>query len=757
MKKSRATPSSRNPRPDAELESFPEKGAPPERRVRDAEGLHALYLRFAEEDERSAYNRFLVRDIADGAPPWADEDIEQDGRFNLNFHQSRALLEREKARYTDLIDSVDVLARFFLPEDLFNQDTEKENKQDVIAEEHYHLVRNSWPEFDNNWNTLTSEIAQFAVCAGFFPNEKTWKWKPAGLDDILIPRQTVATEEAVPVMFIRDKMQVHELWGKVKGEKYAKGAGWSPDECRKQLVKATTGNSKKSVQWRRYWNAVQDELANNDIGASYKEDIEIIHGLVREYDGSYSHYIIPEEGDCNDFLFQQPSRYKSANAAFTMFAVNLGRNGTYHSARGMLYLAYPYAQAINRLRNAALDSTSYSMALFLQAPDAESMEDMAIVLNGPVGWLPPEAQVVRERTLPNLAQNALPIIADLDSSLNSNLGMEQYDTGSPSTKYGQKVQQVMEGTLSGTTISIFYRSWKKLLWEQFERIRAIGADNAKFPEVRSFYERCARRGVMPEDIARIERLEPFRAAGQGSASMRLLAFDEAMQTISMLDEVGRSNLLRDRFSMRFGRDLAERYVGSPQRPRFVLDEKLAELENAALKSSPDMAPKPGENDAAHAQVHLVAAMQTVQQLGAALEQGGENLNPAAFQEPLGYVEALLRHAGPHLQNLSVDETRKELFGQLRKAFQQTQAQWTNIATTIQRLTPTEQGQQDFMTKMQMRMEDHRLRMQMLQEDHEAQLARKAQESQQRMQLRRVQTGVKISTRASEQVAQNAAG
>ena len=63
--------------------------------------------------------------------------------------------------------------------------------------------------------------------------------------------------------------------------------------------------------------------------------------------------------------------------------MNVGRNGKYHSARGVLYLAYPYVQAINRLRNAALDSTAYSMALFLQAPDAESMEDMAIVLNGP--------------------------------------------------------------------------------------------------------------------------------------------------------------------------------------------------------------------------------------------------------------------------------------------------------------------------------------------------------------------------------------
>ena len=537
-----------------------------------------MYARFIEEDRKSAYNRALVRDVADGAPPFDDESLEQDGRFNLNFHDLRALLEREKARYTDLIDSVDVLGRVYLPTSDAGADEMREDKQDIIAEEHYKLVR-GWPEFDNNWNILTTEIAQFAVCSTYFPNEKTWKWKPAGLDEFLIPRQSLASEEAIPVFFVRDRMQVHELWAMIKDEKYAKGAGWNPDECRKQLVKATTGSVKKGNSWRRYWADIQDELSNNDIGTSYgkADEVEVVHGLIREFDGSYSHYIFPEEGDSEDFLFHKPNRYASANEAFTIFAVNVGRNGKYHSARGILYLAYPYVQAINRLRNAALDSTAYSMALFLQAPDAESMEDMAIVLNGPIGWLPPEAQVVKERTLPNLSQNALPIIADLDNSLNSNLGMEQYDTGAPSTKYGQKVQQVMEGTLSGTTISVFYRSWGKLLWEQFKRIRAIGPFDDKYPEVRDFYERCALRGVMPEDIDAVERMEPFRAAGQGSASMRLLAFDEAMQTIGMLDEVGRNRLLRDRFAMRFGRDLAERYVGTPQKPRFVIDAKLAEL------------------------------------------------------------------------------------------------------------------------------------------------------------------------------------
>jgi hypothetical protein len=262
--------------------------------------------------------------------------------------------------------------------------------------------------------------------------------------------------------------------------------------------------------------------------------------------------------------------------------------------------------------------------------------------------------------------------------------------------------------------------------------------------VQAFYEACERRGVTAEDIQSVEGLEPFRAAGAGSASLRLLAFDEAMQTIGMLDEVGRHRLLRDRYAARFGADYADRYVGSKVEPRFVLDQKLAEMENTLLATDPEIVPVPGENHAVHAQVHLAKAMQLVQMMVQALEEAGQSADPAQFAGPLSHVEAIIRHTGPHLQEVAMDETRKDLFGDLRKAFQQIEAQWSRVASIVESLTPTESQQAEHLTKLQMKMQEHQLNQQITVQEAQLKAQLRTQEVQQRMQLRRVQAGVKLS-------------
>lgn len=404
---------------------FPQKGKP-QPRVKDLKSLFSVYTRFLRDDQKSAFNRSLVREAADGAPPYTDESIEMDGRFNLNFHDLSGLLEERNATYTDLIDSPSELARFFFPSTVDEVgDNDREEKAAIIAEEFTVLNRNDWADFYPNWDYLVNELNQHGLSMAYFPDEDTWKWKAAGMDDFLIPRQCRASEDAVDILFIRDKIPVHIFYKFVADPVIAKGAGWNVDEARSALVRATLQSYSKGRTWGRYWNQVVDELANNDYHCTYSKatDVEIVHALVREYDGSYSHYMFQEDGRGNDFVFQRRSRYVANEDLFTMFTARVGHNGKYHSVRGDLWRAYPEAQALNRLRCAALDSTAHSMAILLQPNDPEAMEDFALVLNGPVAWLPPEATYIQRQTSPNLAQNVLPMVQDLSSVMRTNLGL----------------------------------------------------------------------------------------------------------------------------------------------------------------------------------------------------------------------------------------------------------------------------------------------------------------------------------------------
>ena len=755
MKRPRKNPSSNesvgSSASSLELQPFPEKGKPGTR-VKNLKALHSVYTRFLRDDEKSAYNRSLVRDAADGAPPYEDESIEQEGRFNLNFHDLSGLLDERNATYTDLIDSTADLARFYFPETMDDAGgSEREEKAAIIGEEFTQLNRHDWSDFYPHWDMLVNELSQHGVSLAYFADETTWKWKAAGLDEFLVARQCRASEDSVDVMFIRDKMPVHALYQYVKDESIAKGAGWNVDEARATLVRATTNSSVKARSWGRYWAETVDELANNDFGSTYSKSSEAdcVHALVREFDGSYSHYIFNEDGTGEDFLFKRPSRYPGNDDLFAIFTSRVGRNGKYHSVRGDLWRAYPEAQALNRLRCAALDSTAHSMAILLQPNDPESMEDFALVLNGPVAWLPPEANVIQQRSNPNLAQNALPMIQDLSSVMRTNLGLPgpQGELQQANTKYGQTYQQLREGSLTGAQVTRFYRTWRRLLSAQFRRIQRIGPDNDRYPEIQGFYARLALRGVMPEDVFGIERVEPYRSAGSGSVGARLRAYDGGMETVGMLDEVGRGRFLRDFYSEKFGRDLSAQYVGKSQKPRFVVDARMAELENASLRTDPNIVPMPGENDLIHAQIHLGKANEELQQVEQLLTQKGDT-DPTPAMPVLGYIQTLLQHTQPHIEAMSQDPTREGQFVEFRKAFQQISARTESMAELAQRLTPSDEQQQEQMSKLQMKMQEHQLKMQIMSEQHQAKMMLKTQDVQNRASLRKFQTDTKLAMELS---------
>lgn len=734
------------------LVPFPETGKP-KARVRDMKSLHSVYTRFRQDDEKAAYNRMLVRDAADGAPPYPDAQLEQEGRFNLNFHDLSALMDERNSVYTDLIESVPNLARFHFAEG-FQEDAETERKQAVIAEEFTQLNRSDWPEFYSNWDLLVNEMAQHGVALAYAPDETTWKWEAAGLDDFLIPRRAKARESAVDVMFIKGSFSVDVLYRMIVDEAIAKGAGWDVQAVRRAMVKATKGMGAAS-NLNQYWVEVQDDLANNDLSGSYYKatEITVVHALVREYgSGAYSHYIFPDDGDGEAFLFQRQERYASDKDCFTVFTARIGRNGKYHSIRGDLYRAYPEAQALNRLRCAALDSTAHSMSILLQPGDSESMEDMAIMLNGPVTVLPPEAQVITQRAQPNLTQNAIPMIQDMTSTMRENLGMTRpANIDFANTQYGQQVQSMALGALTGSQVSRFYRSLKRVFEMQVQRIKLIGPENMMFPEIARFYGRLAARGVMPEEFLAIERVEPYRAAGNGSVGHRLAAFTQGLNLLGSLDEVGRQRFLLGYFSELYGRDLALQFVGSPQGTRYVVDRRIAELENTTLRTDPQLAPQPGENHMVHSQIHLGKAAELVAQVEEALNQPGE-VDAAPIFEALQYAGTLVGHSQPHVEAMAEDPTRATEFGQLRQGFQQIAGRLEAMSRMAERLAPTEEEQQEQQTRLQMKMQEHQLKMQMLQEQHQTKISLRQAEVQQRLQLRQAQTQVKVSTQLAQQAA-----
>ena len=161
---------------------------------------------------------------------------------------------------------------------------------------------------------------------------------------------------------------------------------------------------------------------------------------------------------------------------------------------------------------------------------------------------------------------------------------------------------------------------------------------------------------------------------------------------------------------------------------------------------------PGENDLVHAQTHLGKANEEVQQVEQLLTQKGD-VDPSPAMPVLEHIQNILQHTQPHIEAMAQDQSREAQFVEFRKVFQQVSAKAQSMAELAKRLTPSDQAQQEQLSKMQMKMREHQLKMQIMSEDHQAKQQLKAQDVQQRAGLRKFQMDTKLAMELGKAQAQ----
>jgi hypothetical protein len=663
-----------------ELKTLDDQGKAPSTRIRDAQALHRLFLTLMRADQKSAYNRTLLQEMVDGAPPVADSKLQRSGSsfvYNLNWLGADAKMSAALASYDDLLESNgDLIVPHFKPGVIDPQDVQ--DVADVIAEEWSATVR-EYSDFYSNWNRLATEFVGHGVAFTYFPDADTPFWETGGWDQVMIPRRTRAKDEAISVFISRHEYRVSELYSYISNPAYAKN--WDENEVKRAIVGASRYN-RNMRRWFSFWPAVEEELKNNDLGFGFG-DAELVYALhcyVKEFDGSYSFYVILENGTAENYLYHDEKRYDAAKNAFTSFTLGVG-NGTFHSIRGQLWKIYPFIQTSNRFNNKMLTNADIALTILLQGEEGDTYDDLQITLGPAVGYLPPTAKVV-ERVLPDVSKNALPMIQFLDNKMQSSNAqfqapepeVAQPTKGNPPTKYQIQKQQQAEGSLTANSINRFYRSVDIVFGEQFRRAQAIGPSGgrlsggkARFPEIKDFFARCKERNVPSEMITKgIRKVTAFRAIGNGSPQLRMLGFDEIEQMAGQLDETGRVLVTRDRIAARFNRQMADRY--RPKVNRIAPDTSIAVIENAALKS--DQIPVlPDQNHAVHAAVHVPKFQDIVGQIVAYREQ-----NPEADFSPmepmLTWALNLHDHALQHVEGMAANPLRLQDMKSYRAALEQ---------------------------------------------------------------------------------------
>ena len=751
---------------DQNLETISPEGRPPKTRLKDAQSAFAIYTNLTDADAESAAQRVRVQAMLDGEPPYNPNTLRNLGqsyRSNLNFLEASADLEYALSAYSDLVNGVPMLAQV---KTKFGDATQRGNYGQIISEEFDRVLRKDWDEFFYNQQRLAHEFVAYGVGFAFFDDDIDWRWKVAGLKDFYLPRGIPASDSRIEFCCARRSYYAHELYQHIKDPKAARAVGWDIEETRRAIINAVPADVSGT---RLEWEEIQEMLKDNDLSLSFARSAEIqtVHYYVLEFDGRVTHAIGLRDGSNRNFLFRKDNRFANINEALVMFTYGIGTNGNLHSVRGLAYKIYPHIQVNNRLRNAIIDSTLLSTSVMIQPQTMDDLQNLTIAYNGPMAILPPNLNIV-ERTSPNLANNALPIAQELSTIRRNNTGSYAAQVVSSATQERTatevSAQLEKEAVLSTQAQNFYYVPWGKLLKEQFRRL-ALGNWREAQPGgdiAMEFHRRLRERGVPMQALKEVYDVTPMKAVGYGSAQARLLAYNEFMQMLPMLDETGRANVIRDRVAVRVGYDQVDRYAPSQAvAPRLPIDAKIAELENDSMQSGRSVTVQPNENHAVHLQVHGMDASRFLQ----ALDQ-----NAVPPVEAFKYLSLQTPHMSQHLQAIKGDKTREVAYGQLKALLNKMNQAVQSLGNQIEK---AQRDQQEAMAKAQQQQFEQAMKMQIddvqakAQADYAAKLAKvqadaaiqqessrtrlrlKEEEAKQRMALRDAQTAQKLRTMAEK--------
>jgi len=718
-------------------------GTPPPSRIKDPDSLHQVYTRLKQSDAVNARNRSEVDAMFDGAPPYDDNTLREAGmasRCNLNFGEAEALLESALAGYVDLVQSVENLISVEVKE----ADPQKKSDYERIIAEGFTKMLREWDEFNFKHVLNSTYFIKHGVSVAYWEDEYDWRWQISKIGDFLLPRRTFAAEEMVEVAVSPRIMRAHELYSFIKNEKRASELGWNVDEV-KTAILANSGarDAYHVTDWERY----QEDLKNNDIYVAHGagSEIRVIHAWVKEYDGTVSHYISLADGSNEEFLYEKRSRFRKACDAFVTFCYGVGTNGYYASIRGLGYKIFPHIQVSNRMRCQFVDGAMLSTSLLIQPDSEDSLENLAFEYLGPFSVLNSGVQIL-EKNLPNIGQNAIPVLQDMSQQLRERAGAYRSVSGNPDSKERTKfeVQAQLQGDSRLTTgaMNLFYEPWSRLLRGAFKRATREDYMTAERggEAVAAFKKYCTSRGV-PLDVLhnKVTEVRAVRSIGAGSDQLRLVAMDEFMAMANQFDEQGRQSLLRDRVAARIGYDHVDRYVPKLQESRPVIDEKIAELENAAMSQGRQVTLQPSENHFVHASVHI----QDIANLAQAVKQ-----QQADSQQAAQYFQLAMPHATQHLQFVAQDASRKQEYGQLKQALQQSGeiAEQTIEKVSAEQARAAQAGGAEPAAgspEVASKLQTHQAELQMEQERHQQKLALQQAEAQQKLALRDAETAQKI--------------
>lgn len=721
------------------LATIDESGKVPETRMRDARQVQDFCARVIRNDEKRSYKRSRVNGLVDGNPPYRASKLKDAGRAdacNVNWGVARSYLEAAVGAFYDLFSESPLF--FNIRTDYGDDLTKQCEWSRIISEEADRILRKA-NEWDYNVQLSQWDMVLHGPGPLFFEDAYRVIPKAVLAGDLKVPEFTKSDTHFWDVCFLMVTYYPPELYEFIRNEKAGASVGWDVEYTKLVIQNAMDVRTQAGKHYE--WEFYQQELKNNSL--AYCDDSKVCrvcHVFWKEFDGRVTHAVVERDTTVNrlpegskqdyestQFLFNSLGRYKSFQECVHPMYFDHGNGGWHHSVTGLGVKMFSAMEYQNRLLCNLADK-AFAPKILFKPTTTESSQKFSLAHFGDYAVLPGGFEW-QQTGVAGLMNDGLAMNQELTRMMESNLSsyrqQESQKQGNPVTARQVMYEAQQQAALSKTQFNRYYEQLDMLYGEIYRR---MANPNSTDERAKEFQKRCDDRGVPPEALKKIAKVEATRVTGQGSAFVRKQSLANLWQTLSpALPEDGRDHLIQDIIGAEAGQAAVEKYYPTKSAEKLATDQQAEALQWVGLmKIGVQPVVTSSQNPVTYAGTFLTAATQALQ----SLQQGA---NP---KEVLAFLHVCGPAIAAHLQRFANDPSRAVIFKEIEK-------QWKQLASLTDKLQKQieqqdQQGQEQ-QQKTQSAMTDDQIKSAKAQSDiaikqakTEAQMKQSQEKHQQKM-------------------------
>ena len=524
-------------------------------------------------DYPRSLNRARIDSSFNGSPPYTeDEERENNIAINVNSLEGCKLAHDARSQFANA---------FQKPGAFFTARTDmgpvhKRQKYGTIVSREVNKVMKRSPLY---FETLRSKFAML-VLHGIGPSawetSQGWCPDPIGIEDVMIPSNTLLTMKNLPFFAIFRSYTAYELHRLTHGPKV--DPAWNMPVVNSLLKWADSETAQLTgTTWPQVWSPEKMESRMKDDSGLFASDavptIDVLDFYFWNDDKKVSGWnrrivvdaygqpgvggVLPSkknfgEGTDNQFLYDPGTRKYGSKMSeiinFQFADLSAVAPFRYHSVRSLGFLLYAVCHLQNRLRCKFSEAVFENMLMYLRVrsmDDAERALKINLISRGiideTVQFLPAAERWQVNAQLAELGLNENQKIINQNSS---SYVQSQGKTNPDVEKTAFQVRAELNAT-TALISSALLQAYQYQTFEYEEIFRRFCIKNSRDVDVRTFRLNCLKAGV-PEKLLVPEawELEPERVMGSGNKTMEMAIAQQLMEWRPLYDPQSQREILR---------------------------------------------------------------------------------------------------------------------------------------------------------------------------------------------------------------------